>query len=351
MIWRFAQGLLALAVVVSCGGTGPAEQAGTQADAAAVMISRVTEVGPVKATVSVGPKEPKLGDPLTLTLKVLAAANVSVEMPAFGEALGRFRVEQFVPRSKTNADGSTEASQRYTLQAPMSGKNRIPPLRLEFVDGRPEQAPQEGEPEPKELLTEELTFEVASILPDGEAAQSLRGLRGALALRPGLIPPYVWPVLALLVLASGFLIFRAWRRKARRKVRLSAYDVALRRLAALESQGLPDPEQADEWYVELSNIVRRYLEDRFGVRAPELTTEEFLREVQHSKTLSVGHRDVLSSFLEACDRVKFAAYHPGASESGAVLAEARRFLQESRLQAQGPSAQQPQGQGPVRQAC
>ena len=93
---------------------------------------------------------------------------------------------------------------------------------------------------------------------------------------------------------------------------------------------LQAPGDADAWYVELSAIVRRYLEDRYGLRAPELTTEEFLREARRSADLSPAHRELLTSFLEGCDRVKFAAYHPQQTESQEALGVSRRFIEETR---------------------
>src|SRR5205814_750413 len=96
--------------------------------------------------------------------------------------------------------------------------------------------------------------------------------------------------------------------------------------------------------------VRRYLEDRFALRAPELTTEEFLARAGDSTALAPGHRAVLRSFLERCDRVKFAAYRPPESESREVIAAARRFLEETRpsLEPAAPRAHPPRrGEGRV----
>ena len=82
--------------------------------------------------------------------------------------------------------------------------------------------------------------------------------------------------------------------------------------------------------MELSDIVRRYIEARFGLRAPELTTEEFLAEAGRSADLTPSHRSLLSAFLERCDRVKFARYSPGDTESHEALQLARQFLRETR---------------------
>jgi hypothetical protein len=353
------------AALAGCAGESdrPAEST-AEAPAAAEGVSHTSEVGPVRATVTLSPKQPVLGDPLTLALEVEAEAGVEVEMPAFGEALGRFEIVQFVPREQRNAGGKLVASQTYTLQAPMSGRQRVPPLQVEFVDrrgagqgganaggasgatagGASAAAPEEVQ----ELLTEEIPVQIGSVLPEGAVAAELRAERVALPLRSR-AQLYAGIGLGALVLlgAGGFLAVRAWQRAARRQVRISAYDRAMARLRDLEQRGLPSPGQdqsapapaptIDLWYVELSAIVRRYLEDRYGLRAPELTTEEFLREAQRSGQLSSTHRNHLSDFLVRCDRVKFARYEPDEEESRQALASARTFLEETRLMATSDS--------------
>lgn len=285
-----------------------------------------TRVGPVVATVSLTPAEPRLGDPLQLTLVVQAEAEVTVDMPAFGDALGRFDIVDFSPRQEIAEDGGTRASQRYTLQVSMSGRQRIPALRIEFLDERDGQSAK-----PRELLTDELGFTVASVLPEGPISAELRPARPALAeLRgPWLQRNWPWLAVALVLLAAAGAGVLLWLRRAEQRARLTAYDRALARLQRLERRGLPRTAELDGWYVELSDIVRRYIEARFGLRAPELTTEEFLLEAGRSAQLNKPHRDLLSAFLERCDRVKFARYSPGEAESQEALGLARRFLQDT----------------------
>jgi hypothetical protein len=323
---------LAAVLFVGCdaGAPTPAAAASTKPVEA---VTRTSETGPVKATVSLAPAHPTLGDPLSLTLEVRAQPGVEVHMPAFGEALGRFEIVDFAPRESRTEAGGTEASQRYTLAAPLSGRQTIPPLLVEFVDRRPGQ-----DGTTKELLTDELAVEVASVLPEGKVTATLAPARGPL--------PEDWPpgpsegasvlgAVALALAVSGAVL--VWRRGRRARVRQSAFDVARARLAALEARGAPRGGEVDAWYVELSSIVRRYIEDRFGVRAPELTTEEFMREASASPELSAAHAALLQSFLERCDRVKFAGYRPEERESKDALAAALRFLEETRLGAPAAS--------------
>ena len=304
-------------------------------------LSRVTAEGPVTVAVALTPAEPRLGDPLSLTLTVESEPGVTVEMPAFGEALGRFSIVDFTPREETRPDGVSVASQRYTLQPPMSGRQRIPPLRIEYLDARPEYA---GEDEEfRELLSEELIIEVASVLPEGAVLDELLPPRPALPELGGGFIARNWPWLGGAAVLLGVLGFAAalWQRRAAERRRITAWDRAMRRLEALARRGLPLPIEADAWYVELSDIVRRYMEDQYGVRAPELTTEEFLQEARRSADLSGARRELLSAFLERCDRVKFAAYSPERRESEEALTLARRFLGEP------PEAPEPQLQEAV----
>ena len=285
-----------------------------------------TKDGPVTATVTLAPFAPRLGDALVLTLVVTAKRGVTVEMPAFGEALGRFAIVDFTPREEVTDDGVV-LSQRYTLQSPMSGRQRIPGLRLEFVDERDPGT----EPRAKELLTDELAFVVASVLPAGEALTELRPARAPLEelQGPWLQRNWPWLVLGVVVLAGAAAGVVAWLRRAEERARLTAFDRAMDRLDRLQRRGLPSAVAADAWYVELSDIVRRYIEERFALRAPELTTEEFLAEAGRSPELTVAHRELLSAFLATCDRVKFARYSPGEDESQDALDVAKRFLNET----------------------
>ena len=64
------------------------------------------------------------------------------------------------------------------------------------------------------------------------------------------------------------------------------------------------------FYVELTAIVRRYIERTKGIHAPEQTTQEFLQEISRRKDFPAEQSRRLRSFLEAADLVKFAAHQP-----------------------------------------
>jgi hypothetical protein len=343
-----APGAMAAALVaVSLLGCDGGETATAPAAApAGKPVARKSAHGPVVATVEVAPATARVGDVLRLTLTVDAGAGVQVTMPPFGDALGRFEVVGYTPREEALGAGRRHV-QEYRLQASRSGRLRIPPLRIEYAaaaaarTGANAGGAVPGAPAVEEILTEEVPVEIESVLT-AEGSGALGAVRGELdevVGRSWLIPALVAGGAALIAL--GLLALRSRRRRLRAEVRRSAAEIAFGRLAALEGRGLPEGrDAADGWYVELSDIVRRYIEDRFGIRAPELTTEEFLREARRLDVLNEPHGAVLSAFLESCDRVKFAGHEPAADESQAALGRARRLVEETAAAPASPNADQ-----------
>ena len=192
--------ILLLALMIGCSDSSSTEVE-TESNIVEPAQEEVTELGPIKATVRLSPNEVKLGDPLTLQLEVVAQPNVQVSLPPFGEALGRFQIENFQPRQKVTDDGLSIASQTYQLQAPMSGIQRIPSLRVVFIDSRPDQNPEE-----QELLTEEMSITIQGLLEE-DAPLDFKPARGTLANKID-VPLWVWGIGIGLPLLGGLLLFR-----------------------------------------------------------------------------------------------------------------------------------------------
>ncbi|MDY7110088.1 MAG: hypothetical protein SYC29_15765, partial [Planctomycetota bacterium] len=104
---------------------------------------------------------------------------------------------------------------------------------------------------------------------------------------------------------------------------------AMSQLEALADERLPEQRRFHEFYFRLSDIVRQYIERRFGLRAPERTTEEFLRETRDDPLLSAEQKDLLAGFLRAADMVKFARHEPEAEECEAASIAARGFVDQT----------------------
>ncbi|MBU4459303.1 MAG: hypothetical protein KJ579_01945 [Verrucomicrobia bacterium] len=177
----------------------------------------------------------------------------------------------------------------------------------------------------------ELALTVESALSGDE--KDLRPVKGPVDWPPAL-PRGLWvfPLVALLALVAALAAVRLLRRvraPAPPPPLPPAHDVALADLHRLLSRGWIEAGEAEPFYIELSRIVRAYIERRFGLHAPERTTEEFIREASASVALSPEHRRLTCGFLEHSDLVKFARARPGAGEMQAAVQAAERLVRET----------------------
>jgi len=90
------------------------------------------------------------------------------------------------------------------------------------------------------------------------------------------------------------------------------------------------PPQAREFSIAVSDVVRRYIEQRFEVIATHQTTEEFLRDLlATSRSALLRHRALLTEFLHQCDLVKFAGMSLTAQNMESLHHSARAFVLET----------------------
>jgi hypothetical protein len=144
---------------------------------------------------------------------------------------------------------------------------------------------------------------------------------------------WAWVGPILIALAVGLvagLLLAVWRRRKRLALAVPVVIIpphirARERLrGALELIGQPKP-----FCIAISHGLRVYLEERFQLRAPERTTEEFLDELQLSPRLSLRQKESLGEFLEQCDLVKFARHEPGEAELRELFESAMRLVDET----------------------
>jgi hypothetical protein len=304
--------------------------------------TKVNQLGPVTVTTTLSPAEPAIGDEITLEIRVEAEPQVEVLMPEFGEALSRYTILNFVPRQQIDDQGKSILTQVYTLQPYLSGPQSIPPILVEFVDNRAGQKPAPDDLDAYEILTDRIDFQVRSVVPQ-DAARELKPPLGELDLvlnrsRANLVWAIGGALATLTAIAATWIVLRHRRRRARRR---NAYEVARARLDQLLSRPWPqDPAAVESFFVAISSIVRRYLEDRFELRAPELTTEEFLALAGSANHLSREHQHLLRDFLRQADLVKFAGVHASEAEVRLSSDLAARFLEETRENA--PLVEEPE---------
>ncbi|MEI8011448.1 MAG: hypothetical protein WCI27_03050 [Candidatus Omnitrophota bacterium] len=140
--------------------------------------------------------------------------------------------------------------------------------------------------------------------------------------------------LAIIVITAGFAwaVFQ-WSKRSKPVIPVEikpAWEIALSAMQELEGLDFIRQGRVKEYYSELSDIVRHYIEIRFDVRAPEMTTEEFMHVIRYSEKLTPAQQRFLERFLNASDMVKFAQVKPIDEDMKMVMNSARTFVEDAR---------------------
>jgi hypothetical protein len=160
--------------------------------------------------------------------------------------------------------------------------------------------------------------------PPSSDADTLRDIHGAMP-----IPPpwwHAWPWAAGAGAGAGALALGAYALRRRMRRPEDPATTARRRLA--RARTLLEARDVKGFAAAVSEALREYLEARFEIRAPRLTTEEFIAaaaEREHSPL--AAHRPLLADFLQRADRAKFGGYVLDADEMHGMEASALRFVE------------------------
>ncbi len=294
--------LLALLVTTSCGGR---ERPWTEAPRVAIdLVAKLSATSvPLLAPFEVQLDLYRRKD-LEVDFEPAVPAGCSGTVELFGE-------QEF-------GDGRTRQAVLRLVPIAGPGPLKLPPFVAKAKDGT------------VSASTAELQLEVTSLL--AQAGGELEAPAQPMLPRRPLWP---WIAGAWVVLVLAALAFRVLRRGRRGPSVALATAVpphikAMRDLQRLRGQSRRSAVEIDAFYVAVSAVLRVYLEERFGLRAPERTTEEFLSEIEAGGPLSAAQCLEVRRFLQQCDLVKFAAQTPGDEVHLQTLAIAELLVESTR---------------------
>ncbi|MDR3196503.1 MAG: hypothetical protein LBU34_01435 [Planctomycetaceae bacterium] len=301
---------------------------GTLASGNRRLVETESADGRVHAVWSVSPAEPQLSDTILLTLEVEADSTLHVEMPEFGSMLGELEIVRKTER--TFGITADRESKQFVLHV-IPERNGITPIwqtTIRYSDQREELR------EKSYLLTlptAELEIKSA-VTPESASLDNLSSSPSIFEFRS---INFLWIILAVIVVAliSLFFLHRFFRKPATVSLKpdLTPQEIALQRLTLLIA-GRSYETDVKNFFIELTGIVRWYIEQQTNLRAPELTTEEFLHEItqqwEHRSVLPLELRDRLQLFLESADMVKFARFQPPPDEIMLGIRRAEEFISQ-----------------------
>ena len=261
-----------------------------------------------------------LDDDIVLRVEVECPEGVNVEFPDLKhDVFEAFELDASKPmEKKLTAQGTMLFSRVYGLEPLNEGEATIDSFKILIKENE----------KTREIETPEiaLTIKPGEELGEGLAEDELELMAIRSPWQKGWI---LWSAGGVAVLAIASLLI--WRRRRREKmvaeIRKSPLEVALSALEQLEKDDLVAKGELKEYYGRVSSILREYVEGRYGLQAPERTTEEFMEDLRRdSGTLSKEQKSLLEKFLMHCDLVKFAKFEPSADEVRATFESCKDFV-------------------------
>jgi oxygen tolerance protein BatD len=275
--------------------------------------------------VSVDKTEAHVGDRLTLTVSAVAKAGIAVMLPAKLD-LGKLEILDRNDGDKTGRDlGDGRRSHRFVLgvAAYETGEIEVPAIEVTYLDPAGQV---------RSVETDALTVNVRPLVAADEQhpePQPERPPRSAWVEDQRVVRALKWGGIglggAIVLLVTGLLIRRAWKRRVPAAIAAAANvpkrapdAVAIEKLTALRKQGNFAVDGYRPFYFALTEIVREYLGARYGFDALEMTTTEVLDELSKRAAHLVGEGAEVPRFFGDCDLVKFAK--AGSTDEAALQA-------------------------------
>jgi len=276
---------------------------------------------------SVDHKNILIGDRVKLKVEAGAPKGIDVQFPRFDDyKIGDFEIKDSGERTRNRLFGGKIYQRWYSIAVYSVGKATIPQIEVKFR--------KKGGKDWSSQKTAAIDIKVGSVLPAGKQPADIKGIKGPLMYRN-----VYWGIISLLITfsvlaAAAFFFYK--KLKQYTPVRLP-HETALEELESIRAVYLQGGD-VKEYYVGVSDCVRRYVERAFKLKAPEMTTEEFLNSLHDSSALTISQKDLMKGFMNACDMVKFAKYAPTSVEAESVYFTAKTFVLEASQAGESPSA-------------
>lgn len=132
--------------------------------------------------------------------------------------------------------------------------------------------------------------------------------------------------LALVFIALSIKTHESIKPESKEKRIERARKQAMALIDELKKRPHVDKEQMEAFYSDLTEAIRHFIEEKYQIRAPTLTTPEFLQEMAQHPAFGTEERNRFAQFLESADRVKFAGYQPSEKEYFDALNTAQMYL-------------------------
>jgi hypothetical protein len=278
---------------------------------------------PVTVTARAVPSKVTIGDEIRLLVQVDRPRKYSVAVPAGEQRLDPFEVKRV--ETTPFADGRNRVRETFVVVLTVFelGDLEIPPVMVKYKD----ESGREGY-----LLGPPAAVKVASVGKKATDKDDIRPIKGPVSL--SLAALRVWALSLLAFFLGVVLAVKVyWRIRHQREIDLESrkppHERAVLELGRLWKRNYLENGRAKEFYSELADILRRYLERQFAIEALEQTSFEIVRSLKE-KEFTGEAVSRASELLEQSDLVKFATFVPPRRRADELAAKLSEFVEQTK---------------------
>jgi len=288
-----------------------------------------------QVTAKISPIEMMIGEQAQVTITVDAPEGAQVEMPVFQprqmlvpgvEVISSSTTGKAGENSKTSETNPNTRTMTITLTSFDGNLYHLPPFIVK-VNG-------------KEQKTNELALKVIEVEVDTTKLDKFFGPKDVQD------NPFQWSdwspsfwmsVLILLLMILAIYLYQRLRANkpiiARIKIvkRLLPHQKAMKEIEQIKADKMVTSEDSKEYYTKLTDTLRRYIEERYGFSAMEMTSAEIIERLMQTDQQAL---DELRQLFTTADLVKFAKYSTMINENDANLVSAIDFINQTKLENQ-----------------
>lgn len=271
-------------------------------------------------------------DTYRFQIRVEAPEGSTIRFPFLIERLeDDFRVVPWKFDKREKEDGKLTRIKYVAIEPNVSGRLTLPPLAIEITSSNGDVT---------KLRTPPLEFKVEPVSVDKVWEKDLEPPADPAKLPLPEWVKYLWFLLALpLVFLAGFYLAKKLKGKTERKAPpVPPDELAWRELRHLIQLHKEEKINDDTLLQGITDVLRRYIERRFQLRAPELTTEEFLERLPQAGPPLSDYMDQLQPYLDLCDMVKFAKRPASEADIQKGFELVKDFIDKTKPQGNGGKA-------------
>ena len=267
-----------------------------------------------------------IGDRIIYTLIIKSDPEIKLDPIPLGSNLGAFEVKDYKSYPEVKGkDGKIINISEYNITTFTTGEYVIPPIEITYSDAKKEK---------KKISSERIFITVKSVGATQAEMEDIRGLKPPIDIKG---VNKVFYLIVLLLIGVGLVAWFYLKSKARalkipeipEELKKPAWEVALSELEQLKESDLLEKKLIKKFYIILSEIIRKYIQRRFQIVALDRTTPEIKQEL---KGVKIDRKiiDLINSFLQDCDLVKFAKFIPKAERIDDNLKQAIEIVESAK---------------------